>query len=81
MAPLGGHDPVGARLGAAAERLDVEPGGPALAVAEVVVGAEVEDERWSMPSRRSRASGRRQASSQEVLGDARSETSLWVLQR
>ena len=41
---LGGHDPVGARLGAAAERLDVEPGGPALAVAEVVVGAEVEDE-------------------------------------
>ena len=39
------HDPVGTRLGAAAQRVDVVPGGPALrVVVGVVVGLEVEDE-------------------------------------
>ncbi len=41
---LAGHHPVGAWLGAAAQRLDAEPGGEALSVAGVVGGPEVEDE-------------------------------------
>ena len=41
----GRHDPVGTRLGSAAQRVDVVPGGPALrVVVGVVVGLEVEDE-------------------------------------
>ena len=49
---LGGHDPVGARLGTALQRLDGHPGRPALAVVEVVVGVEVEDERRIDPAER-----------------------------
>ena len=41
---LRGHHPVRERLGATAEGFDAEPGRPALAVLEVVVGTEVEDE-------------------------------------
>jgi hypothetical protein len=41
---LAGHHPVRTRLRAAAQRLDVEPGGEALSVFGVVVAAEVEDE-------------------------------------
>jgi hypothetical protein len=41
---LRGHHPVRERLGASAEGFDAEPGRPAPAVLEVVIGAEFEDE-------------------------------------
>jgi hypothetical protein len=42
---LGGHDPVGPRLGSPGEGLDAEPGAPALGgLIDLVAAAEVEDE-------------------------------------
>jgi hypothetical protein len=49
---LRGDDPVRARLGTALQRLDGHPGGPALAVVELVVGGEVEDEHRVDPAHR-----------------------------